>query len=211
MNTLVLILPVLIVLTWARWVRPGRSRLEGLRIATVPIPILARARMHLSAGALTLAVAVALASGGAASWWILALPTVSYVLQVLVPIHYTLTDIGLRLGWTAFHRWTEFAAVRRAPGGARLIGVQRGRGMHVWLSGSRGDDEFIHFLKQMIRGAYKGDRTAVPVPGPQGPQGPRRGRWFVDGGDQAVRSISAFAGDGRGTDPTPAGVDPVRR
>ncbi|MBA2248213.1 MAG: hypothetical protein H0W23_08795 [Chloroflexia bacterium] len=208
MNALVLILPVLIVLTWARWVRPGQSRLEGSRVATVPIPILARARMHLAAGALTAAVAVTLASVDAASWWILAVPAVSYILQVLVPIHYTLTDIGLRLGWTGFHRWTEFAAVRRAPGGARLIGVQRGRGMHVWLSGSRGDDEFIHFLKQMIRDAYKGDRTTVPLPVPPGP---RRGRWFVDDGDQAVSRMSAFAGDGSVTERTPAGIDPARR
>ena len=28
--------------------------------------------------------------------------------------------------------------------------------MHIWLSGSRGDDEFLHFLRQTLKDAYKG-------------------------------------------------------
>lgn len=191
MNALALILPAFIILSWARWVRPGRSRVEGTRIAVVPIPLLARARMHLAAGGLAMAIAIVLAGTDAASWWILAVPALSYVLQVSLPMRYTLTDIGIQLGFTEFHRWTEFAAVRRAPGGARLIGVQRGRGMHVWLSGSRGDDEFIHFLKQTIRSAYQGDRTSIAVPRKQ------HGRAFAADGDQASSGFSAFSADRR--------------
>jgi hypothetical protein len=158
MNPLVLILAGLIVFTWARWVRPSRSSPQGRSIATVPIPMLARARMHLVPGAMALVVAVALAVTDSAPWWIVVVPALSYGLLLLVPIRYVLTDAGIRLGPTEFRRWTEFAAVRRAPGGARLIGVQRGRGMHVWLSRSRGDDEFILFLKKTLQNAYKGAR-----------------------------------------------------
>ena len=50
--------------------------------------------------------------------------------------------------------------MRRAPGGARLIGVPKSRGMHIWLSGSRGDDEFLQFLRQTLKIAYKGTSVA---------------------------------------------------
>ncbi len=150
------------------------------------IPILARARMHLASGTSALAVAVILAIAGTAPWWILAAPLFSYGLLLLLPIKYTLTDAGIRLGATEFRRWTEFAAVRRAPGGARLIGVQRGRGMHVWLSGSRGDDEFILFLKKTLQDAYKGGRGEVPAPSVPREQG------FTGTGDLSAGGFSGF-------------------
>ncbi len=211
MTLLVLILPVVIILTWARRVRPGRRKLEGARIASVPIPVLARARMHLGSGALAMAVAVILATIDAVSWWILIVPALSYILMVLPRMHYTLTDAGIRLGLTEFRRWTEFAAVRRAPGGARLIGVQRGRGMHVWLSGSRGDDEFIHFLKQTMQGAYKGDSRSASVSEDQ------RGSTHAGAASQAPGGFSAFTADGHVTEllvtnrSAPPEIEPVRR
>ena len=188
MNPLLLILAAIIAATWLRWIRPVRSPLEGTGIATVSIPILARARMHLVPGAMALVVAVALAIADAAPWWIVVVPVLSYGLLLLVPIRYVLTDAGIRLGPTEFRRWTEFAAVRRAPGGARLIGVQRGRGMQVWLSGSRGDDEFIHFLKKTLQAAYKGaygESAAAPVEREQGFAGPGTG-------DRSAGSFSTF-------------------
>ena len=185
MNALILILPIVIALTWARLVRPGWTKLEGTRIAIVPIPILARIRMHLVPRMLAIIVAVALAVLDLVPWKVLLVPLFSNVLLILLPVKYTLTNAGIRLGWTAFRRWTEFAAVRRAPGGARLIGVQRGKGLHVWLSGSRGDDEFIHFLRTTIRNAYKGDEAIVPVPANQ------QERTFAVENDHLSTGISA--------------------
>lgn len=191
MNPLILLVPIMLALTWARLIRPGRNKLEGSRIVTVPIPVLARIRMHLVPGALALAGTLTLALMDVVPWWVLLFPAFSDLLLVLLPARYTLTNIGVRLGWTEFRRWTEFAAVRRAPGGARLIGVQRGRGMHIWLSGSRGDDEFIHFLKQTVRGAYKGDATVIPFPDQQ------RGRSSVVDRDQISTGVSAYTSDQR--------------
>lgn len=193
MNMLILILPLVLILTWARLIRPGFNRIEGARIVVVPIPILARIRMHIMSGVLGLGIATTLAVLDMVPWWVLFIPAGSTVLQIVLPVRYTLTSAGIRLGWTEFRRWTEFAAVRRAPGGARLIGVQRGRGMHIWLSGSRGDDEFIHFLKQIIRGAYKGDAIVIPFPASQ------RGRSFAAEDDHASTGVSAFLSDQPGT------------
>lgn len=164
MNALILFLPLILLLTWARLVRPGFNRLEGDHIAVVSIPLLARIRMHAVPSALAIAVAFMLAVLDLVPWWVLTIPVGSSTVLILLPVAYTLTTRGIRFGWTEFRRWTEFAGVRRAPGGARLIGVQRGRGMHIWLSRSRGDDEFLYFLKQTIRGAYKGDATVIPFP-----------------------------------------------
>jgi len=189
MNPLLLLLPIVLILTWARLIRPGTNKLEGSRIVVVPIPLLARIRMHLVPAAPALAIAVVLAGLDEIPWWALLIPALSNVLLILLPVHYTLTNRGIRLGWMEFRRWTEFAAVRRAPGGARLIGMQRRRGMHIWLSGSRGDDEFIHFLKQTVRGAYKGDATVIPFPADKG------SRSFVPDNDHLSTGVSAYVLD----------------
>lgn len=166
MNPLVLLLPLLICLTWARLYRPG-NRVEGTILVAVPLPLLARLRMHAAPIALSVAVGCALALADQMPWLGLGAPVISGVLLVLIPVRYTLTDTGIRLGWAKFHRWTEFAAVRRAPGGARLVGAQRSRGFHIWLSASRGDDEFLHFLRETVRNSYKGARiTTFPTPVP---------------------------------------------
>jgi len=191
MNYLMLVLPLVLILTWARMYRPGRNTLEGQKIVVVPIPILARIRMNLVPGVLALAIAAVLAVLDVLPWWVLLIPAVSDVLLVLLPVQYTLTSVGIRIGWTEFRRWTEFAAVRRAPGGARMIGMQRGRTMHIWLSGSRGDDEFIHFLKQTIRGAYKGDVTVIPFPTKQ------VGRPNAADNDHLAPGVSAYVSDRR--------------
>ncbi len=151
-------------LTWVRLVRLGSSRLVGAPILISRVPLLARIRMHVVPAAGSLALAVVLAFRDNAAWWMLAIPLLSGVTLFALPVHYTITETGIRLGWTRFRRWTEFAGVRRAPGGARLAGVHKARGMHIWLSGSRGDDEFLQFLRQMVRGAYKGTAVVIPFP-----------------------------------------------
>lgn len=193
MNFLVLLLPLIIGLTWARLFRPGNS-LEGKTLIVVPLPFLARFRMHIAPIASSFVVGLVLASLDLMPWLALTVPLISGALLLLIPVRYTLTDTGIRLGWTEFRRWTEFAGVRRAPGGARLVGAQRSRGFHIWLSASRGDDEFLHFLRQTVTNAYKGTRTdADPAPVPQASP-------LSDANQDAPPShIAAFTADGLGT------------
>lgn len=192
MNLLVFLLPLIIALTWARLFRPGHQ-LEGTTLVVVPLPFLARLRMHLAPILLSFLVGGMLVMLDLMPWLGLIAPLVSAALLLLIPVNYTLTDAGIRLGWTEFRRWTEFAAVRRAPGGARLIGVQRSRGLHIWLSGSRGDDEFVHFLRETVRNAYKGTKT-VPFPA-----APTRDAPASDSGPHPPSSpIAAFSAEGQG-------------
>lgn len=153
-----------IALTWVRLWRPGNNRLQGSVILVERLTLLARLRMH------ALPVIIALAFGALAVWrdWaplsMLIVAAVSSLLLVAVPVRYVLTEQGIRLGYSGFRRWTEFTGVRRAPGGARLLGLQRKAGMHIWLSGDRRDDEFLQFLRQTVRNAYKGNPSVIRFP-----------------------------------------------
>lgn len=164
MNAYALLLLLTIALTWARLVRPGLNRLHGTSLLVVTLPLLARIRMHAIPFVLTTGLTGVFILRGDLPWWSIVAPVASSALMVAIPIRYTLTSLGIRLGWTSFHRWTEFAGVRRAPGGARLVGVQRAYGRQIWLSGSRGDDEFLHYLRQSIRNAYQGKSGVIPLP-----------------------------------------------
>ncbi len=164
MNPFVLLLPLVIALTWARLIRPGFNALQGTPIRIVSLPLLARMRMHAVSALLALVLAAWFAIRGDVPLWTFLVPLLSNVLLVAIPVRYTLTDRGIRLGWTSFHRWTEFAGVRRAPGGARLVGVNRKMGLQIWLSGSREDDEFLQFLRQTVRNAYQGKSSVIRFP-----------------------------------------------
>jgi hypothetical protein len=159
-----LLLTIFIAFTWARLVRPGTNRLQGTTLLEVSLPLLARLRMHVLPATFALGIGLYLVFGQDLPVWTLAIPVVSDVLLIAIPVKYTITDQGIRLGLGAFRRWTEFAGVRRAPGGARLQGMQRQPGLHIWLSGSRGDDEFLQFLRQTIKDAYKGKSSVIPFP-----------------------------------------------
>jgi hypothetical protein len=159
-----IILAILIIFSWLRIARPGETRLVGRVIHDARMPLLARMRMHAVMGTIVLLGSVALQV-----MWDLPsvgplVALVSTVALVAAPARYTLTTLGIRAGWTPFRRWTEFAGVSRAPGGARLQGVAGVRGVRVWLSGSRGDDEFVALLRRMIRQAYKGQNVLVEFP-----------------------------------------------
>jgi hypothetical protein len=164
MNPLVLLLPILILLTWARLIRPGSNKLQGSVILVERLTLLGRLRMHVVPATLALMLGGWLVASGDLPIWTLAIPVVSNILLIALPVRYTLTEVGIRLGYTGFRRWTEFTGVRRAPGGARLVGLQRKPGMHIWLAGDRRDDEFLQFLRQTVRNAYKGTTTVIPFP-----------------------------------------------
>jgi hypothetical protein len=168
-----LLLVVLIALPWLRIVRPGGARIEGRVIHKQRLPLLARLRMHAVPGGVVLLGAVVMVAFWDLPWWGPAIALVSAAALVVCPIGYTLTTLGIRMGWTRFRRWTEFAGVSRAPGGARLQGAAGARDRRIWLSGSRGDDEFVALLRRLIRDAYKGrnvlhefpPRTTADTPG----------------------------------------------
>lgn len=167
MHPLSLVLILILIGTWIRLFRPIHKAVEGNTIRVASLPLLAKIRMHLVPSLLALAIAIGLTATDNLPWWALIVPIVSTVLLLSIPINYTITDAGIRLGWSAFRRWTEFAGVRRTRFGARLLGVSGERGMNIWLSGSRGDDEFLHFLRQTQKNAYKGRIGGISTADPE--------------------------------------------
>jgi hypothetical protein len=160
----VTLVAMLIMLSWLRVARPGGTRLEGRIISDAPMPLLARLRMHAFVGGGVLLASVALLLFRDLPWWGVVAAFGSTAALVATPIRYTLTTLGIRSGWTRFRRWTEFAGVSRARGGARLQCAAGMRDKRIWLSGSRGDDEFVAMLRRMIKGAYKGQNLLLDYP-----------------------------------------------
>lgn len=163
-----LLLPLIILFSWLRLVGLGSHQLEGKLIGVMPIPLLARLYMHVMPVVISIVTAVLLAAFDVISrLWLLA-PVVSGILLVGVPLRYTLSDTGIQRSFGAFRRWTEFAGVERARGGARLKPLPNTHRAHIWLSGSRGDDEFLQLMRVLIRNAYKGKTDITVFPGSQG-------------------------------------------
>jgi hypothetical protein len=167
----IIILAILITAPWLRVARPGGARLDGRVIHDQRLPLLARLRMHAVPGTLTLLGAFAMWVWWDLPWWGPVAATVDTGLLISMPVRYTLTTLGIRAGWTPFRRWTEFAGVSRMPGGARLQGAAGTRDKRIWLSSSRGDDEFVALLRRMIKGAYKGQNVLLEYP-PKGAESP---------------------------------------
>lgn len=188
MTTLLsILLPILMLYSWVRLAGRGSHRFEGEPIGKMPLPLLARLYMHGLLVVTTLVIAVLLAVFDVMPWtWVLA-PLVSGGLLIAVPLQYTLSERGIRRTFGTFRRWTEFAGVERAPGGARLKPLPSTRPARIWLSGSRGDDEFLQLMRTLIRNAYKG-KTDVPVFPGNRPSSPDTGRASTSYGP----SIAAF-------------------
>ena len=162
---LTLLLPLTIASSWIRLIGYGSHRFEGTPIGVMTLPLLARVYMHAVPTGISLVTAMILAVTGYISWlWVFA-PIISAALLVSIPIRYTLSEKGIRRSFGAFRRWTEFAGVERSAGGARLKPLPQTRPGRVWLSGSRGDDEFLQLLRILIRNAYKGSSETPAFPG----------------------------------------------
>ena len=150
---LLVCMPLLVL----RIYRPWSRRPGGILVRRAPLPLLARLRLHRRPATLVLTAGAAGLVTGRVHPWSVGLAAVVLAALVAVPVAYTLTDEAIALGRTAPRRWTEFGGVGRRPGGARLQGIAAARGATVWLSDSRGDDEFVHLLRQLVRGSYKGE------------------------------------------------------
>ncbi len=158
-----LLLPLTFLIAVLRVARPAPRRSRGQHVLTFPLPLLARARLHAVPVALMFGFVVTAWAIGAAPLWVVLATIVGLAALVAWPLSYELSTTGIALGHTGLRRWTEFAGVVRTPGGARLQGGAGGRGFRIWLSGSRGDDEFVLLLRQMIRGAYQGRGARGPA------------------------------------------------
>jgi hypothetical protein len=152
-----LILLVCLPLLALRLYRPWSRRPGGILVRRAPLPLLARLRLHRRPAMVVLTAGAAGLVAGRVHLWSLGIAAVVLAALIAVPVAYTLTDEAIALGRTAPRRWTEFGGVGRRPGGARLQGIAGARGMTVWLSDSRGDDEFVLLLRRLVRGSYKGE------------------------------------------------------
>lgn len=164
-DILLLLAPIaLIVRIYAPWTpQPAGDPLQRR-----PLPVIARWRLHRGPASALPALGFVGVLTGRVNPLALAIAVVLLAGLVAIPIAYILTDEMIALGRTRPRRWTEFAGVGRRRGGARLQRVPGSRGMNIWLSDSRGDDEFVHFLRKMVRASYKGQigpvtRHAAPT------------------------------------------------
>jgi hypothetical protein len=168
MNPFALILLIATLALYARVWLPWGERASGNLVRRESLSLFGRLRMHGPGISVTLTgAAIALLLGLVESWLVLLTAALLAILPV-VPMRYTLTAQGIQPGWTPFRRWTEFGGVARRPGGVRLQGVAGARPLTVWLSGDRDDDAFVHLLRQLVRGSYKGQlgtETVSPIAG----------------------------------------------
>jgi hypothetical protein len=183
---LVLLIPACIVWSWLSPIGFVSRAIEGTVIRIVSIPLLARMKRHAVPTVITLLVATVLIVANVASPIWLLVWLVSAIGLLLVPQSYTVTTRGIRVGRGNFRRWTEFAGVHRSRAGATLQTIRRGPGMPIWLSGARGDDEFVHLLRSLIRDSYKGKATPWPT-APLGEHG--------HGDSSDISGIAAFKQD----------------
>ncbi len=161
----------------ASLVRPWRIRERGPVIRREAVTLLGRMRMLWRPLLLLVLLATVGWWVGVVSGWAVIALVVGSLAFLALPVSYTLTPEGIRLGRLPLRRWTEFAGVSRRRWSVRLqgIGGSSSRGMTVWLSGDREDDEFVLLLRQLVRGSYQGwidpEAEDAPAFGPDGTRG----------------------------------------
>lgn len=135
---------------------PWAGRPNGALVSRAPLSLLGRMRMHGVAGLIGLAVGALAFNFGLVPLAFIVVVPLTFAVLIALPMSYTLTTEGIAAGRTPMRRWTEFGGVTRSKGGVRLQGVAGARGLTVWLSGARDDDELVLLLRQLVRGAYQG-------------------------------------------------------
>lgn len=173
---------MIVVVLFARVYVPWAAQPTGALIRQAPLSLLGRMRMHGLAGLIGLVLgALAFNFGLVPELFIIVVP-IAFAILIALPMSYTLTTEGIMAGHTPMRRWTEFGGVTRSTGGVRLQGVAGARGMTVWLSGSRDDDELVLLLRQLVRGAYKGEvGQELSRPGPDDQRSPSLPTAALDG------------------------------
>ena len=146
---------------WIPWATAPRGDL----IRRERLSLFGRLRLHAGPTMLVLALTLGGWAAGLIPGTVVALLAVAIAVLIALPVRYILTTDGIAVGRTPFRRWTEFGGVARRRGGVQLQGVAGARGTRVWLSGSRGDDEFVLLLRQLVRGSYKGHVGPASVTG----------------------------------------------
>lgn len=160
---LFLIIPLLLAGAWLLMLMPTNRRTEGAVIVVRPIPALARMKRHAVTHGLVAVVTVALIVSGLASTWWLVATVASFLTVSAIPQKYIVTTRGIWTGRGGFRRWTEFAGVYRSAAGITLQTIGRHPNVPIWLARDRGDDEFVHLLRTLVRDSYKGKLAALQV------------------------------------------------
>lgn len=180
---IVLLIPALIAWAWIAPIGFANRQVEGSILQVRPLPLLARIKRHVVPHAIAMVIAAALAvSVTASAWWLVAV-VASFAAILALPQSYVVTTRGIRTGRGNFRRWTEFAGVYRSPAGVTLQTIGRLPNVPIWLARTRGDDEFVHLLRTLVRDSYKGKLIDRPVP-----QGPERSTLETAG----METIAAF-------------------
>lgn len=158
-----LLVPLLLLWAWVIPTGLANRQTEGTILHILSIPLLARLKRHAVPHALAAAVASTLFILDLASSWWVAATIASFAAIVTIPQRYVVTTRGIRTGRGNFRRWTEFAGVYRSTAGVTLQTIGRLPDVPIWLSRSRGDDEFVHLLRILVRDSYKGKLSALPA------------------------------------------------
>lgn len=153
------LLPLVPLAIWGLLTGWTPSQTEGESLMVFHISLLARVKMIATPMVFGLVVILVTAVVGNATWLGLAALGVVFMVLISIPISYHLTTAGIRVGKGQFRRWTEFAGLRRSPSGVTLVGGPRAASYPIFLSGDRGDDEFVLTLKNLILDSYKGKAT----------------------------------------------------
>lgn len=153
------LLPLVPLAIWGLLTGWTPSKTEGEKLIVVPISLLARVKMIATPMVVGLIVIALTAIFADAIFMSIVLLGIVFVVLVFIPISYTLTTAGIRVGKGQFRRWTEFAGVRRSTYGVTLVSGTRTPNYPIFLSGDRGDDDFVHTLKNLILDSYKGKAT----------------------------------------------------
>ncbi len=141
---------------------------EGAVVARVRVGWRERLLLHtspLAGGAALLLADVALRGPRPVP---LALFLLGALLLVGMPLHYTLTDRGIRLGRAGFRRWTEFAGVSAAHGQIRLKPVGGERLVTLRVSRTQAAD-LESVLRRQIWASYRGVGPRRPTIVPDHP------------------------------------------
>lgn len=161
---LIALIPLPILVGWLLTIGVFNRETVGVVLYKRPLRFLARLKML----TLPLLASVLLTIAFVGFGWIhvawCAVPWIVTLAVMHVPADYTLTSSGIRTWRGSFRRWTEFAGAKRSWAGVTLTGVQSRRNYPIFLTGERGDDEFVNLIRTLIRDAYKGTHTGTTSP-----------------------------------------------
>lgn len=154
----IVLIGIALTLMALRTVTPWARRVEGRTLRRLPVPVLARIRRQWLPIGLLAAVSLVDAF---TDWVTLLYQSVALAIAVVflsIPTRSVITDEGVRVGWTPFRRWTEFAGVNVRRGNILLQPISGLARLEIALPGRFDDAEVVSELRLLIRTSYQGAR-----------------------------------------------------